>query len=94
LMQKSVGLQRFPHFQKVHFTKLMVEQSCWRMPIYHFEMTLFLHGLLVMPRSVCLVNHYIKFILYLAYQVIVLHCHSWTLWSDVVLWKSGQWSLP
>jgi hypothetical protein len=28
LMQKSVGLQRLPHFQKVHLTKLTGEQSC------------------------------------------------------------------
>jgi hypothetical protein len=28
LVKKSVGLQRLPHCQKVHFTKLMGEQSC------------------------------------------------------------------
>jgi hypothetical protein len=53
---------------------------------------LFLHGLLVMP-VVCLVNHNIKFLLFVACLMASLHHHSSTPLSDVVYLNLWSWSL-
>ncbi len=95
--KKSAGLWRLLHVEKVHF------KSSWESNhgegsqsvsslLTRLEDGVCLHGLLVMP-LVCLVNPYIKPILFAACLVVLLHFHGWTLLSDVVPLKKWPWSL-
>jgi len=85
-------------FHKVHFKNIwennhdegsQLLSSLW-------GWCLFLHGLLVML-VVCLVNNYIKFVLFVACLMVSFHHYSWTLlsdWlSDAVPLKKWQWSI-
>ncbi len=81
-----VSFQRLPHFHEVHFKDSWESnhgEGCQSLSLL-WGWCLFMHGLLVMPVAVCLVNDYIKFILFVACLVVLLHHHSWTLLSDVL----------
>jgi hypothetical protein len=59
-----------------------------------WEWCLLLCGLLVMW-VVGFVNHYIiKFILLVAYLMLLLHHQSWTLLTEAVALQKRPWSLP
>jgi hypothetical protein len=76
--------------QKIVVRAIMVRDAS------HFQCfwgwCLFLHGLLVMP-VVSLVNHNIKFLLFVACLVASLHHHSWTPLSGVVYLNMWPWCL-
>ncbi len=84
----TVGLWRLPHFHNVCLKNSWESnhgEGCQLLSSLH-RWCSFLHQLLVMP-AVCLVNNYILFIFLKAFLVVSFHHHSWTLLSDVVLWK-------
>ncbi len=90
----SVGLWRFPCFHNVCLKNIWESnhgEGCQLLSSLQGWCS-FLHRLLVMP-AVCLVNNYIKFIFFVAFLVVFFHLHSWTLLSDVVLWKMWPWRL-
>ncbi len=90
----SVGLWRLPHFHNVGLKNSWESnhaEGCQLLSSLQGWCS-FLHQLLVMP-AVCLLDNYIKFIFFKAFLVVSFHHHSWTLLSDVVLWKKWPWRL-
>jgi len=92
--KKSAGLWRLPHFHKVHFKNSWESNhgaGCQSLSSLQ-RLCLFLHELLVIW-VVCLVNHYIRFILFIVACLVVLQQSvSSTVLTDVVALKSWPWS--